>query len=301
MWRRWSTIIAIAAGVIALLWWVETAYTPFHDNKEYYYSNSAGHKQSPGDDLLRIVFWLVVDAIERHRDLWLVLETLVIALFTGTLWWSTRRLWQTSREHAAHMEASLHIARESAKAAQASAEAANRSAEALPALERAYLDLEVNPLTANIINTHINSPIITYRFANHGKTPAILKHFSFVFRISRNIPGMVNAETIPYDNFLIGAGSPYPEPSIVHVGGASNATVTSTHGSRIEMRPTPTEDDLTAIRCGEAYIWFCGRLVYRDVFSRDDRVTAFCYRYSGIEGQPIKFARDGGDDHNYRT
>jgi hypothetical protein len=48
-----------------------------------------------------------------------------IAIVTGTLWGATRRLWQTSRIHADHMERSV-------KVAQRAAEAARDSADTLP-------------------------------------------------------------------------------------------------------------------------------------------------------------------------
>ena len=97
---------------------------------------------------------------------------------------------------------------------------------------------------------------------------------------------MRNAETIPYDDFIIGSELLYPEPSTIRVGGGTNATITSTHSLRVDMQPLPTEDELDAIRRGDARIWFIGKVIYRDVFSRDDRTTAFCYSYSGIEANP---------------
>lgn len=59
--------------------------------------------------------------------------------------------------------------------------------------------------------------------------------------------------------------------------------------------------NLAALRRGDAFIWFRGTVVYRDVFSPTGRETAFCYRYTGIEGQPRSFARFGGEDYNYRN
>ena len=77
-----------------------------------------------------IVFWAIVDAIERHHDAWLVLESLALAAFTFTLWRSTNRLWRTSERHANHMERSVAVAEAAAKAAIAASRAAEASAQA---------------------------------------------------------------------------------------------------------------------------------------------------------------------------
>jgi hypothetical protein len=47
---------------------------------------------------------------------------LALVGFTGTLWWSTRALWQTSIEHSDHMKGSVEAARDAANASAAQAD-----------------------------------------------------------------------------------------------------------------------------------------------------------------------------------
>jgi hypothetical protein len=44
---------------------------------------------------IRPAIALLVSTIETHHDLWIILETLALVFFTGTLWWSTRQLQMT--------------------------------------------------------------------------------------------------------------------------------------------------------------------------------------------------------------
>ena len=130
MWRRWLAILAVAGILVGGLWWIETTYAPLRAHYEYHQPYAGGHKNSPGDDFVRvlgIIFWSVVDAIEGHHDLWLVLETLALVGFTGTLWWSTRALWQTSIEHSDHMKGSVEAARDAANASAAQARSMEES------------------------------------------------------------------------------------------------------------------------------------------------------------------------------
>jgi hypothetical protein len=148
MWRRWLTVLSITGVVIAALWRVELAYSPIHSHASNYNHYQTNYEQNTSDyfaGIFRVVFWSLIDAIERHHDAWLVLETLALAAFTFTLWRSTNRLWLTSQEHARHMERSVEAAEAAAKAAQSSAVAARRSADTFPAIERAYLFAEGNP------------------------------------------------------------------------------------------------------------------------------------------------------------
>lgn len=131
--RTWLAILVVSIALFNVLWWIETTYSPLRDSEEYNKSYKPNYKRNPGDDLVRGIS-LIVRGIEAHHDLWLVLETLALVGFTGTLWWSTRRLWQETASHADHLSTT-------AKAAQTSADAAMLHARAAVAAEVAEMGI----------------------------------------------------------------------------------------------------------------------------------------------------------------
>lgn len=83
---------------------------------------------------------------------------------------------QVAKDQSIDMKASIVIANETANAAKKSAEAAEKSADALPAMERAYIFVEVrrkNPKARLTINFNNFCEIV---IKNYGKTPAIVRY-----------------------------------------------------------------------------------------------------------------------------
>lgn len=123
------------------------------------------------DRLVAVITW-----IESHNELITVAATIFIAVFTWTLTRATKKLWKVSQKQSEHMETSIVIAQQAAAASQKSAEAAEKSADALPAMERAYIFVEVrrkNPKARLTINFKNFCEIVV---RNYGKTPAIVRY-----------------------------------------------------------------------------------------------------------------------------
>jgi hypothetical protein len=81
------------------------------------------------------------------------LAIVTTAIFTGTLWWSTKLLWESSDNHAHHAEKAIRVAEISAQRQL-----------------RAYVHVE------EISMRHVNSewsPNIRVKFRNFGLTPAL--------------------------------------------------------------------------------------------------------------------------------
>jgi hypothetical protein len=119
-----------------------------------------------------------VDLVDSRHDAFTAGATIVIAIFTFTLWRATSRVWEAG-------EKQISVAKQAA-------DAAKQAADALPVVERAY----VYPMiisaggTGECIRealvfydgdfTKDDTPIpttaeITFKIKNYGKTPAILK------------------------------------------------------------------------------------------------------------------------------
>jgi hypothetical protein len=136
------------------------------------------------------------------------------------------------RRQARIMRSQLHVATVAARASR-------RSAEALPALERAYVFIEVNPnfvsqmqsrlqrqQTRQVVhemNAELGEPepqltintaspmFVEYQFVNHGKTPAIVKAMSAEFQHITMLPPKLNYNNEPIQSeIVIRAGDIYP-------------------------------------------------------------------------------------------
>jgi len=115
------------------------------------------------------------ELISNYNGIIVALATVAIAFFTYTLWRATSGLFKVAQEQSRDMKASITVAQEATIAAQKAAEAAEKSADALPAMERAYVFVEVrrkNPKARLTINFNTFCEIV---IRNYGKTPAIVR------------------------------------------------------------------------------------------------------------------------------
>jgi hypothetical protein len=180
------------------------------------------------------------------------LGTIVIAIFTTILGVFTMRLAQSTR-----------IA---ADAAKESADAATRSAEALIAVEGARLICQpIHNTFYQEVGTLLDRwPVspetrptreVRVRFVlkNFGKTPATIKEVNAVLRQSPNEP----------DNIFIKA--PILElPTEIVIGSELNSSE-----FKVGLNQFFNLEEATRIENGEVGLWFCGRVVYDDVFDRE--------------------------------
>lgn len=164
-------------------------------------SQDAGHEQQASRYIpalrpawvpirTRILYALDVNLtfIDRYHDTLNVLSTLAIAIFTATLWGTTRGLYVSG-------EKQIVLANRNAAAAEAAANAASESLElaklALTGLDRPYVFLIVEDhtvpetLTFSDLIQRGDEFTITYRYKNFGKSPALIRETAFITRLYR--------------------------------------------------------------------------------------------------------------------
>lgn len=218
---------------------------------------------------------------------------LVVAGIQAYIYWVQARL----------MRFQLRVA---AKAAHAT----KRSADALPALERAYVFVEIDPGFAEVAKTTIDKHqlsseelrraaqlvlerpqtaarlAIKYQFINHGKTPAIVKTMSGKLSVVQP-PTPIDYSHAPLPNeIVIRAGEIFPEPvpntkkPIYEKEGVFGSRDYFYHRAQASLSGEESIDESTAndLRQGDRFIWFYGHIVYEDVFGREHE-SRFCWRY----------------------
>ena len=146
--------------------------------------------------------------IIENRDSAIALGTLGLVIFTGTLWWSTRRLQQFAEIQSREMRRSIRISRLAALASARQARAAIRLAEdsrehvalvraSLHELQRAYIHLHrVQPRNiADILSPQATVglvqpiyPIIRISLKNFGKTPGNVRSAGIFVDITDDLP-----------------------------------------------------------------------------------------------------------------
>jgi hypothetical protein len=141
------------------------------------------------------------------------------------------------------------------------ANAAKKSAEALPAIERAYVFVDIS-LYQTIVATQDGTAAspVTVAFRNHGKTPAILEKLRAYCIISQETP----QELIAFP------GSEHELPQGLVIA-ASDRLV-----HQVDARVKTSE--LGEIERGDRRLFCAGRIEYRDVLG-DRRETGFCWQY----------------------
>src|SRR6266850_5233497 len=128
---------------------------------------------------------------------------------------------------------------------------------------------------------------MVYQFANHGKTPAVVKLISASLIHLSELPETISyIDKIELDEFVIRGGEIYPTPL--------------RRMSRIDDRAFPFAEDrmvyfrseepmeaplnhnaIVNLQAGNSFLWFYGHIVYDDVFGLEHE-TAFCWRYNGV-------------------
>jgi hypothetical protein len=215
------------------------------------------------------------------------LATIVVAIFTGTLWVATAGMLKVTERQHRDLQRSIQAAEDSATAAKDSAMAALRSAEAMIAIERPWMVLKVDDVSFSEFirdtadgaapgrgdETHLQAV-----FVNEGKTTAFLKK--------------IHQEVAIADYPRPKAGIPMDidlEGEAVSPGGTTETTL----GLKLNV----TQQSATRILDGDAVIWIFGYLNYTDVF-RGDRFTYFCLHHNMGVGCITPY---NGDKENYMT
>lgn len=166
----------------------------------------------------------------------------LLVLFTGLLWWSTRRLWNETRKAG-------KVAETAANAAEASAQAALRSAQVASAAEQprwivTSMTLHVNDTDGSTTDTACRVVVV---LTNHGRTPAEVTRTAFQSRVTvlpDSKPRYAMGQSTPADAF---------GTTVVAPGGSYTVTL----DTRV------SEDDVKALRRGTTHLWAWGYLSYR--------------------------------------
>jgi len=162
-WRLWKTAFLLTLGCI-LLFWMVIPLTPFDDCISKRKNNPAYKALHEKHFLLvhvrirtRLTFACAVNATDAYQNSIVALSGVMVAFFTGTLWWITRR--------------SVRATEIAAEAARAGIELSRNS---FIIENRAYVT-PVEFLPSKIIDIHTGR-VLSWRFTpqwrNNGSTPA---------------------------------------------------------------------------------------------------------------------------------
>lgn len=247
------------AGVYAILAtaftiWIVGGSTSFHQcvrdhkNDDRY---KALHEGSPIVRAEAVRLRFVADCtgifIDQNGNSITALATILIAAFTGTLWWVTKR---------------------SVRAAEAAAIAAARSAKvaesSLTELERAYVFVVIRPAIQAVVmgvsgSCRLFDAFVGITIHNHGKRPAILRRLRGYGIVAETAPTELielpeTSRRLP-DGLAVAAGDPF--------------------STQVSVRLT--DDEWHDIRNWNRWLYFCGLVDYQDVLG-NDRTTGYCWR-----------------------
>lgn len=247
----WFVIIVIAGGAVSTS---EAFQDCEHTHKNHKAYRALYEKRSIGIKAivrLELHAACTVKAAHENEGPLTLLATILIAGFTGTLWFETNRLYRAGEKQIA--------------ITQISADAARRSADALVSSERPWMiaTVERKRLTPAIESAIEHGPSnfeVSITFVNEGRTTAFIGIFHAEAAIS-DYPKPPNGVPFIIDNEhkAIGKGEDIKFPLGVGL--------------------SITRDDAIKIREGSAVIWLFGYLEYSDFFQQE-RTTYFCFDHN---------------------
>jgi hypothetical protein len=201
----------------------------------------------------------------EYRDLATAIATVFIALFTFTLWWSTKGMMQATRD-------SVRLAER-----------------ALNELEIPFISLKVNDPGITIRITVNGQPVpfpshkMEFCFANYGRTPATLTQLktALVVKEIGKLPAAIDPNEI---------GKVYPFGVMV---GPSDTSAPSTRF----FKDFISESDKHAIEKGERDIFLIGFVKFTDIF-QSKYTLGFCAKFDRKGG---RFVLEGEEGYNYQA
>ena len=182
---------------------------------------------------------------------WAAIATIVIAIFTICLWWSTKKLWKSTDK---------------------AATAAKDSAEALLITEKAYVFVNIECKECVMVQYDNNAHEGLYDFGayimitNYGKTPAT------IIRIEGSI-SLDNVKDIIVDKTDI------PKGIVLGTSERDNFKRISAGEKRIDERQRNN------IATGDSIPYCYGKIKYENVFG-DVYTTSFCWEYRSNAPDP---------------
>ena len=112
------------------------------------------------------------------------LAGIIVAFFTGTLWWATSGMWRSAEKQRADMLSATKASEDAARAAEKSANAA--VGVEIPRL--AIQSIEFLNSGATGIEEKLRYPRIVVVLKNYGRPPAFIEQESFCFKIGVTLP-----------------------------------------------------------------------------------------------------------------
>lgn len=229
--------------------------------------------------IFTIILWAreLETVVHEHEKLIVVLATILIAGFTGSLWYATRGLFRAASEQAADTRKSLAIATDAALASRQSAEIALVSA--MPVLSPRVGDMHrLHPFKTTILQENNGPPhvpvdsLVLFTFDNYGSTPALIRSVHADLFVTQNdvLPTSIDYDALPTHEYevIIPAGV---------TGQGNGVTAMIDHSKSFQMSEAEF-GELTA----EAVppfrrIVLIGRVVYDDFF-RTRHTRTFCLK-----------------------
>ena len=160
--RELVALFILIAILIAVLFWTgsipEYAQICEHDK-------NTGQENCATHHISSVIIWSIGNFLERHNGAITAIATIIIAVFTWRLWWSTNNLWSAA-------EKSGVVAAVAANAAKASADAAVRAS--MPILF---------PAVSEFRSLHDLTPSLSFVFENYGDTPGTIREVRAELRI----------------------------------------------------------------------------------------------------------------------
>jgi hypothetical protein len=228
----------------------------------------------------------VVDFIDEHANIFIVLGTLAIAWFTFTLWQSTHRLWEASRDQGRDTKDSIAVAGDAASAAKLSAIVAKK---ALTDLERPHVYVSVvesgvemprpGGTASGPAMAHLTRIVI--EIANYGRTPAALTEIYWDVDTAESGSGPVVIDPSSTETRKLPVG-------VIAVDGKSYCE-SSNMFSRFSV------GDRVKIAEGLSSLWCFGFVRYADIFG-GRYIVGFNMVYDPLGH---RFVIRGDEDRNY--
>jgi hypothetical protein len=259
--------------------------------------------------------------LDAHNGTLTGIATVAVAAFTYSLWRVTSRQARLTRQLAESTDTAARAAQETAaitgklaESTEMAAKAAQESAAAIPALERAYIFIEIEPHGLRDIrerltrdpkvivvremtrdNTDQTASTLWFHLANHGKTPAVIKATTFTlqYRADTDGPALLVAKPLPSGLLAIASGM----ISSASLARSLEPTPNTSFKLLAQLGQPLTPEEVERLRSGLYVLLFVGRVIYEDVFGAEHE-TRICRRYDPETHTLVEY---GGIKFNSRT
>jgi hypothetical protein len=199
------------------------------------------------------------------------LAGIIVAIFSGTLWWATTGMQRIAQMQNDQMVKAIRASEDAARASERSAE----SAVGVEIPRFAIRGIEFIGLEAIGIEAKLKHPAVVVVIKNLGRTPAFFEQEALCFRVGLTLP-----QTLKYDF------------AIDHPAGKTIESGESYRLERTVQLPSFSTQTISEIIQGTNSLWIYGYLFYYD-FLDEPRWFNFRARYQtppALDGRTFKGA-----------